>query len=277
MPYAPGPRPEGEFTQESRVTPDGLFYQYFDPVMPFIIGDFNNDGQYEIVRGDEDQTHRDIEETLITYKMTQNLNSSRLPLVQGRTGKDAYGLIVAFWKAGRSTLKLEPLTDGQEDDPEYFNQWIEQQILPLLLKEKIITPDTIWFDSQARYRGTVVDTQQTKGQEKFYDVGGRSMTYMDVMTALHAGDATARQQVTNFICQSTDRVFDQVRSRLMCGRQKPQQPMQPRRVEIGPHHPRGVDFRSQKSLNRAWEEEMSRRISRRLRLARLLVFPVQPS
>lgn len=261
-------RPEEETAP--RMTPDNIFFDY-DPVMTFILGDFNNDGNYEIIRGKADQTHEELERTL-SYAMKNSLADSDLPVIQGRTGRDAYGLMVAFWKAGRTLMGgYGPTTDGREDDPAYFNQLIEKQTLPFLLQQKIITPETIWYDSQGNYRGLVVEsTPQGSQDDPLYDVGGRSMTYMDVMTALHAGDARTRQQVTNFICQSTDRVFDQVRSRLMCGRQKPQ-PVQPRRVEIGPHHPRGVDFRSQKSLNRAWEAEMGRRLSRRARLARLLV------
>lgn len=255
---------------------------------PFIVWDLDNDGQYEVSEGGAGQVHWRIVESLGVEDLAV-LNQSTLPIVMGRTGVWVTGStaykVVTFWQSDRVELFTTNTIRKQFNHEDMslfrsnsfkgdFDQFIAKNILPLLLKEGVIDRSYRWFDSSSRYRG-LVSRQSRKPKTKVvkFNMNGREYTYTELMSMLHTGDQQTRAMVTDFLCRSTEPQLKDVQSRLECNKPRPKMWTMPRKVDIG-HQPGAVDFRSQKSLNRAWEEEMSRRMSRRARLARRLLVEV---
>ncbi len=257
--------------------PDSLWgYGEDETAVPFIVWDHNNDGQYEVSVGPKTKTHRYIYQYVdFDY---DSLKSSKLPVIFGRTGVKEVGdkafKIVTFWPSDRADYFAAVRNhnqDYQDDDGERFNQLIARQILPLLLREGVIDSTYRWFDTNSLYRGPVSrKSRKPKTPVMKFNMNGREYTYTELMGMLHSGDQQTRAMVMDFLCRSTEPQLKDVQSRLECNKPRPQMWTLPRKVDIG-HQPGAVDFRSQKSLNRAWEAEMSRRVSRRRRLARRLL------
>ncbi len=283
--------------------PDTVYSGGYDAV-PFIVWDLNNDGQYEVSVGEDGAVHWNIINQLSLDELAV-INQSTLPIVMGRTGQwrvqkpklnsnfwdsdrssSASGVfdIVTFWPVDRvnmfwtNTVAKQFETGGHSGGifrrnpfKGDFDQFIARTILPLLLKEGVISSWYRWFDSTSRYRGLVSrKSRKPKTPVMKFNMNGREYTYTELMGMLHSGDQQTRAMVTDFLCRSTEPQLKDVQSRLECNKPRPQMWTLPRKVDIG-HQPGAVDFRSQKSLNRAWEAEMSRRVSRRRRLARRLL------
>lgn len=253
------------------VDPDRLLQE--DDALAFIVWDLDNDGQYEITYGTG--IHFGIIQDLLPNERTR-LNKSKLPLIFGRAGSLYGHRVVSFWPVNQARY-FTPRVPGQNNEninSPQFNQIIIQHALPLLLQEGTIDQDTLWYDGESNYMGPVGGAGQASQSPpaQRYKVMDREMTFTEIMSVLHAGDSRARAVVKNWICRNPDPVFKDVKSRLQCKPEPiwtvPRKEDLPRGVgvPIG-EAAQGVEFHSQRSLNRAWDEEMRRRVSRRLRLA----------
>ncbi len=277
----------------------------------FVVIDANQDGIYDtVLRGQGNEAvHRKIVRYKRHWELIKQLPQGSLPPICGRTLISPDHHLVAFWPTTRYQLLTEGgryiFGKGHFNNDIDLHQYLGSQILPLLLQKKLVTQDTIVFDhfghnmSLKRSRKpedrptqsdielleslgvpVVLDSDRTQFPqdsdattslrgEEIYNVGGQNYTFMELLAILHAGNASERSQAMAFICSQSGGRFDQVKQRLNC-QQSTQKKVwtEPRNVQVGEH---GVDFRSQRSLNRAWEAEMAKRFSRRRRLARILV------
>lgn len=277
--------------------------------LAFVVVDANLDGVYDTVlkgRGSE-AVHRLIVQYPKHAKIFQTMPEGSLPPICGRTITSGTHHLVAFWPTTRYELltrqgaRIFPRGYFKNDIP--LGEYLGSQILPLLLQKKIVRQDTVVFDHTGRNLSLGEPNYQSNSEviltedlpsdiqlleelgvpigddsptlsvgqagEEIFNVGGQNYTFMELLAILHAGNASQRQQVAEFICSQTGPRFERVKQRVDCQPSTRKQKIwtQPRNVQVGEH---GVDFRSQRSLNRAWEAEMAKRISRRRRLARIL-------
>ncbi len=259
------------------VDPDRLIHQ--DDALAFIIWDLDNDGQYEATYGTG--IHFGIIEDLLP-KERARLNKSKLPIMFGRTALLYGHRVVSFWPANQPKYFSPRIPNNNEglNSPQ-FNQLIIQHALPLLLQEGTIDQETLWYDGESNYMGPVGGAGQAvqAPPAQRYKVMDREMTYTEILSVLHTGDSRARAVIKNWICRSPEQAFADVRSRLQCGKPPiwtvPKKEDLPRGVGVPVGEAaQGVEFHSQKSLNRAWDEEMRRRVScvrRRRRLVGRLI------
>lgn len=140
---------------------------------------------------------------------------------------------------------------------------IRTVILPLLKSQKFIQDNFVWFNERARFQGFVGQASETIPQkvERRFDLPNGSFTFSELAGMLHSGTAEKRAIVRDLVCRSTDAELQPLKERVNCQMKKP-----PGRSKIylGPG---GVEFRSQRSLNRAWDTVQARRARLAMRLA----------